>query len=46
MAERLILTVVRPEPHRSDEVDARLDEPARADLCWRDTDEGVITLWP
>ncbi len=26
MAERLILTVVRPEPHRSDEVDARLDE--------------------
>lgn len=26
MAERLILTVVRPEPDRPDEVDARLDE--------------------
>ena len=26
MAERLILTVVRPERYRSDEVDERLDE--------------------
>ena len=26
MAERLILTVVRPEHYRSDEVDARLDQ--------------------